>query len=170
MTCTWAGASRDKRKKSDSRCMLMRKQQNFLMHRIWGRRKRLQGFETSASVFWWKFSLLSQVPRICWQNKLLIVYKSSSHVWMWELDYKESWALKNLCFWTVVLEETLESALDCKEIQPVHPKGNQFWIFIERTDAEAETPILWPPDVKNWLWKRLWCWERLKAGEGDDRG
>ena len=65
VTCTWAGASRDKRKKSDSRCMLMRKQQNFLMHRIWGRRKRLQGFETSASVFWWKFSLLSQVPRIC---------------------------------------------------------------------------------------------------------
>ena len=74
---------------------------------------------------------------------------SSSCVWMWELDYKESWALKNWCFWTVVLEKTLESPLDCKEIQPVHPKGNQSWIFIGRTDAE--TPILWSPDVKNWL-------------------
>ena len=69
----------------------------------------------------------------------------------WELGYKESWAPKNCCFWTVVLEKTLESPLDCKEIQPVHPKGNQSWIFIGRTDAEAETPILWPPDVKNWL-------------------
>ena len=76
---------------------------------------------------------------------------SSSHVWMWKLDYKESWALKNWCFWTVVLEKTLESPLDCEEIKPVHPKGNQSWIFIGRTDAEAETPILWPPDVKNWL-------------------
>ena len=75
----------------------------------------------------------------------------SSHVWMWELDYKESWALKNWCFWTSVLERTLESPLDCKEIQPVHPKGNQSWIFVRRTDAEAETSILWPPDVKNWL-------------------
>ena len=70
---------------------------------------------------------------------------------MWELDYKESWALKNWCFWTVVLEKILESPLDSKEIQPVHPKGNQSWIFIGRTDAEAETPILWPPDAKNWL-------------------
>ena len=70
---------------------------------------------------------------------------------MWELDYKESWAPKNWCFWTVVLEKTLESPLDCKEIQPVHPKGNQSWPFIGRTDAEAETPILWPPDRKNWL-------------------
>ena len=76
---------------------------------------------------------------------------SSSHVWMWELDYKEIWVPKNGCFWTVVLEKTLESPLDCKEIQPVHPKGSQSWIFIGRTDAEAETPILWPPDVKNWL-------------------
>ena len=76
---------------------------------------------------------------------------SSSHVWMWELDYKESWALTNWCFRTVVLEKTLESPLDCKEIQPVHPKGNQSWIFIEKPDAEAETPILCPPDVKNWL-------------------
>ena len=73
---------------------------------------------------------------------------SSSHVWMWELEYKESWALKNWCFWTVALEKTLESPLDCKEIQPVHPKGNQPWIFIGRTDVEAENPILWPHYVK----------------------
>ena len=73
---------------------------------------------------------------------------------MWELDYKKSWVTKNWWFWTVVLEKTLESPLDCKEIQPVNPKGNQSWIFIGRTDAEAETPILWPPDSKNWLiWK-----------------
>ena len=79
---------------------------------------------------------------------------SIGHVWMWELDYKESWVPKNWCLWTVVLENTLESPLDCKEIQPVHPKGIQSWIFIGRTDAEAETPILWPPDVKIWLiWK-----------------
>ena len=77
---------------------------------------------------------------------------SSCHVWMWELDYKESWVLKNWCFWTVVLEKTLESSLDCKEIQPVNPKGYQSWIFTGRTDdAKAKTPILWPPDVKNWL-------------------
>ena len=76
---------------------------------------------------------------------------SSGHVWMWELDYKESWAPKNWCFWTVVLEKTLESPLDCKEIQLVDPKRNQSWIFIGRTDAEAESPIFWPPDVKNWL-------------------
>ena len=76
---------------------------------------------------------------------------SSSHVWMWELDYKESWVPKNWCFWTVVLEKILESPLACREIKPVHPKGNQSWIFIGRTDAEAETPILWSPDVKNWL-------------------
>ena len=79
---------------------------------------------------------------------------SSGHVWMWELDYKESWAPKNWCFWTVVLEKTLESPLDCKEIQPVHPKGDQSWLFIGKTHCEAETPILWPPDVNNWLiWK-----------------
>ena len=91
---------------------------------------------------------------------------------MWELDSEESWALKNWCFWTVVLEKTLESPLDCKEIQPVHPKGDQFWVFIGRTDAEAETPILWPPDVKSWLIGkdpdagRDW----RAGGEGDDRG
>ena len=76
---------------------------------------------------------------------------SSSHVWMWELDYKESWAQKNWCFWTVVLAKTLKSSLDCKEIQPVHLKGDQSWVFIGRTDAEAETPILWAPDAKSWL-------------------
>ena len=76
---------------------------------------------------------------------------SSGHVWMWELDCEESWTPKNWCFWTVVLEKTLESPLDCKEIQPVHPEGDQSWVFIGRTDAEAETPILWPPHVKSWL-------------------
>ena len=79
---------------------------------------------------------------------------SRSHVRMWELDYEESWALKNWCFWTVVLEKILESPLDCKEIQPDHPKGDQSWLFIGRTDVEAEAPILWPPDAKSWLiWK-----------------
>ena len=76
---------------------------------------------------------------------------SSSHVWMWELGHKESWPLKNWCFWTVMLEKTFESPLDCKEIKPVNPKGNQSWIFIGRTDAKAEAPILWPPAVRNRL-------------------
>ena len=88
---------------------------------------------------------------------------------MWELDYKESWAPKNWCFWTVVLEKTLESPLDCKEIKPVNLKGNQSWIFIGRANAEAETPIFWPPDVKKLTHlKRPWCWERLKVGGGGD--
>ena len=91
---------------------------------------------------------------------------------MWELDYKESWTWKNWCFWTVVLEKTFESPLNCKEIQPVQPKGNQSWIFIGRTDAEAEnsnTLATWCKELT--YWKRPWCWERLKAGgEGDDRG
>ena len=82
---------------------------------------------------------------------------SNSHVWMWELDYKESWAPKNWCFWTMELEKTLKCPLGCKEIKPVNPKGNQSWIFIGRTDIEAETLILWPPDAKNWLiWKDKW--------------
>ena len=95
---------------------------------------------------------------------------SSSHIWMWELDYKESWELKNWWFWTVVLEKTLESPLDYKEIQPVHPKGDQSWVFIGWTDAEAETPKLWPPDMKNWLiWKdpdagKDWRWEKGTTG------
>ena len=97
----------------------------------------------------------------------------SSHVWMWELDYKESWVPKNWCFWTVVLEKTFESPLDSKEIQPVHPKGNQSWIFIRKTDAEAETPVLWPTDVKNWLiWKdpeagNDWRWEEKGTTEDE---
>ena len=82
---------------------------------------------------------------------------SSGHVWMWELDYKESWAPKNWCFWTVVLEKTVESPLDCKEIQAVHPKGDQSWIFIGKTDVEAGTPIVWPPDANNWLTELDWC-------------
>ena len=83
---------------------------------------------------------------------------------MWELDYKESWALKNWCFWTVVVEKTLESPLDCKEIQPVHPKGNQSWTFFLKTDVEAETPIIWPPYVKKWL-----IWKDLDAGKDGRR-
>ena len=83
---------------------------------------------------------------------------SSSHVWMWELNHKKK--MKNLCFLTVVLEKPLESPLDCKEIQPVHPKGDQSWVFIRRTDVEAETPILWPPDAKNWL-----IWNDPDAGK-----
>ena len=102
---------------------------------------------------WFKVTLLSK-QRHDFANKSPYSQSygsSSSHAWMWELDHKESWAPKNWCFWTVVLEKTLESPLDCKEIQPVHPKGNQSWIFIGRTDAEAEAPILWPPDAKNQL-------------------
>ena len=79
---------------------------------------------------------------------------SSGHVWMWELDCEESWVPKNWCFWAAVFEKTLESPLDCKEIQLVHPKGDQSWVFIGRTDVEAETPVLWPPAAKSWLiWK-----------------
>ena len=90
---------------------------------------------------------------------------SSSHVWMWELDHKESWTPMNWCFQIVVLKKTLESPLDCKKIQPVHPKGNQPWIFIGRNNAEAETPILWPPDAKSGLiGKDPDGWERLRAG------
>jgi len=91
---------------------------------------------------------------------------SSSRVWMWELDYKESWAPKNWCFWTVVLEKTLESPLDCKELQPVHPKGNQSWIFTGRTDAEAEAPLFWPPDAKSWLIRKdPDAWKGLRQEE-----
>ena len=90
---------------------------------------------------------------------------------MWELDCEEGWAPKNWCFWTVVLEKTLESPLDYKEIQPVHARGDQPWDFFGRNDAEAETPVLWPPHVKSWLIGKDWCWEGLGAGgEGDDRG
>ena len=97
---------------------------------------------------------------------------SSSHVGMWELDHKEGWVLKNWCFWTVVLEKALASPLDCEEIKQVNPKGNQLWIFIGRTDAEAEAPILWLPDMKSQLvGKDSWFWERLSTGgEGGNRG
>ena len=95
--------------------------------------------------------------RHCFANKCPSIQSysfSSSHVWMWELEYKEIWELKNWCFWTVMLEKTLESPLDCKEIKLFSLKGNKSWICIERTDAETETPILWPPEAKNWLiWK-----------------
>ena len=93
---------------------------------------------------------------------------SSGHVWIWELDYKESWAAKNLCFWTAVLEKTLECPLDCKEIQPVHSKGDQTWVFIGRTDVEAEAPILWLPDVKNWLIGKDPDWRREEKGTTED--
>ena len=90
---------------------------------------------------------------------------------MWELDCEEGWAQKNWCFWTVVLEKTLGSALDCKEIQAVHSEGDQPWDFFGRNDAKAETPVLWPPHAKGWLIGKDWCWEGLGAGgEGDDRG
>ena len=98
---------------------------------------------------------------------------SSSHVWMWELDHKEGWAPRNWCFWTLVLEKTLESPLDCKEeIKLVNPKGNKPWIFIERTDAEAEAPILWPPDVKNQLIRKVFDsgkdWRQVEKGMTED--
>ena len=101
---------------------------------------------------------------------------SSSHVWMWELDHKENWALKNWGFWTVVLEKTLENPLDCKEIKPVNPKGNQSWILIGRTDAEAETPILWLLDAKNWLIGKDpdagkdWRWEEQEMTDNEMNG
>ena len=97
---------------------------------------------------------------------------SSSHVWIWELDYKESWAPKNWCFWTMVLEKTLESPLDWKKIQPLHPKGDQSWVFIGKTHVEAETPVLWPPVAKNWLiWKDLDTgkdWRQEEKGMTED--
>ena len=117
-----------------------------------------------------------KTQRYCFANKSLSSQSygfTSSNIWMWELDYKESWVPKNWYFWTVVLEKTLEGPFDCKDIQPVHPKGDQSWVFIGRIDAEAEIPI---PDLATWCeelthWKRPWCWQRLKAGgEGDVRG
>ena len=116
-------------------------------------------FTTLVSVKWWWIFMN------WWREDSISLYLSfankgpssqgygfsSSHVWMWELDYKESWTPNNWCFCTVVLEKTLNIPLDSKEIQPVHPKGNQSWTFIGRTDPEAETPILWPLDAKNWL-------------------
>ena len=144
----------------------------------------------SATIFWWdweewyKFFLISGlIIKVFWSNYFINKDTSSqsfgfssSHVWMWELDYKENWALKNWCFWTVVLEKTLASPLDCKDIQPVNPKGNQSWIFIGRTDAEAETPILWPLDVNNRLVgkdpdaQKDWRWEEKGTTEDEMAG
>ena len=107
-------------------------------------------------LLWWKAMNLASILKSRDITLLTKVHLSqshdfsSNHVWIWELDYKGSWAPKNWCFWTVVLK-TLESPLDSKQIQPVNPKGNQSWIVIGRTDAAAEAPILWPPDAKNWL-------------------
>ena len=96
---------------------------------------------------------------------------SNSYVWMRELDHKEGWLLKNWCFWTVVLDKILESSLHCKEIKPVNPKGDQPWIFIGRTDVEAEAPTLCPPNAESWLIGSFWCCERLRPrGNRDDRG
>ena len=91
---------------------------------------------------------ITLLTKVCLVKAML---SSSSHVWMWELDYKESWVLKNWCFCTVVLEKTLESPLDCKDIQPIHSEGDQHWVFFGRNDAKAETPVLWPPHVRSWL-------------------
>ena len=89
---------------------------------------------------------------LCWQSPYRQSYGfSCNHIWMRELDHKENWAMKNWCFWTVVLKKTLESPVDCNEVKSVNPKGNQPWIFVGRTDAEAEVPILWTPNMKNWL-------------------
>ena len=113
--------------------------------------------------------------RQCFANKGLFSQSfgfSSSHVWMWELEHKESWAPKNQCFWTVVLEKTLESPLDYKEIQWVNPKENQSWILFERTDAEAEAPVLWPPDARSWLIRKGPgagnYWEQEEKGTTED--
>ena len=112
----------------------------------WSGRPGVLQFMESQSQTW-----LSDWNELNWTDGF-----SSSPVLMWELDYKESWAPKNWCLWTVVLEKTLESPLDCKEIQPVYPKVNQSWVFIGRTDVVAETPTLWPPDAKSWLiWKAV---------------
>ena len=108
----------------------------------------------SGQILWWSKESYRVKQRHYFANKSPSSQSygfSSGHVWMWELDCEETWVLKNWCFWTVVLEKTLESPLDCREIQPVSSKGDQSWVFIGRTDAEAETPILWPPHTKSWL-------------------
>ena len=105
-----------------------------------------KSYENLASIL--KSRDITLLTKVCVVKAMVF---SSSHVWMWELDHKDGWVPKNWCFWTVVLEKILESSLDRKEIKAVNPKGNQSWIFIGRTDAKTETPILWPPAVKNWL-------------------
>ena len=123
----------------------------FTLKMVWNEETNIQ--RVWGQIMWGTEKSLAKIhitlpTKVCLVKPMVF---SSSHVWIWELDYKENWAPKNWCFWTVVLEKTLESPLDCKEIKPVHPKGHQSWIFIGRTDVEAETPILWPPDVKSWL-------------------
>ena len=123
-------------------------------------------------VLWKKNYDQPRQQRHCFADKDLSSQSygfSSSYVWVWELDYKEGWVLKNWCFLTVVLEKILESPLDCKEIQPVHPKGNQPWIFIGRTDVEAEAPTLWPPDAKSWLLRKDPDWDGMGKLEGRRR-
>ena len=108
-----------------------------------------EGKAIDTNILAWRILWIEDCGSLQLKGLQRIGHDWSGHVWMWELDYKESWTQKILCFWTVVLEKTLESPLDCKEIQPVHPKGDQFWVFM--TDVEAETPILWPPHAKSWL-------------------
>ena len=109
---------------------------------------------SSEEKLWHTYTALAETL-LCWQSPNDQSYGfPSSHVWMWELKHKEGWVPKNWCFWTLVLEKALESPFDCKEIKTVSPKGNQSWIFIRRTDAEAEAAILWPPDAKSWLTRK----------------
>ena len=127
----------------------------------------------NIAIYYLEYKSVSHIANITLPTNFRLV---KAMVFLIVMYRCESWTLKKaehrrIEFWTVVLEKTLESLLDCEEIQPVHPKGNQSWIFIGRTDTEAETPIIWPPDVKNWLTGKDQLWERLKAGgEGDDRG
>ena len=110
-------------------------------------------------------------PSICHGPSSESYDSSSSQAWMEELDHKESWALKSWCFWTVESEKTCESLLDCQEIQPVHPKGDQSWVFIGRTDVEAETPVLWPPDAKSWLIRKTLILGKIEGRRRrDNRG
>ena len=127
---------------------------------------------SSEGKLWWTWHIKKQRHHFADKGPYSWSYGfSSSYIWMWELDHKEGWALKNWCFWIVVLEKTLESPLDSKEIRPVNTKGKQPWMFIGKTDVKAEVPILWLPDAKHLLMRKDPDAERLKAGgEGDDRG
>ena len=130
--------------------------------------------ELTCTILTQKTTPLSTYPEIAFALYLHYTFERTGLSFKkWELDYKEGWALKNWCFWAVVLEKTLESPLDCKEIQPVNPKGNQSWIFMGRTDAETETPVLWPSDVKNWLTEKdpdaEKDWRQEEKGMTEDR-
>ena len=120
----------------------------IINHRL----NKLNKLQWQQTENWMKIQhIIIKFPKIKDKTFFFNLPNSSGHVWVWELDCEESWVLKNWFFWTVALEKTLQSPLDCKEIQPVYPKGDQSWVFIGRTDAEAETPILWPPHAKSWL-------------------